>query len=258
MTYIKFLSAVFVLVFLPLAMALPSANIPLDPILSEFQTPTEAAQKILTLAQSLDQIRDPRGLFPNVYALTIQAALEKMQNGEFKNRAWVNLLILNYANLYRRIILQELTGGRKQLPLGWQLEFHYTDQRRTWTPELDLIYGIHVHIAHDLVETLLATPTDFQDPSIKADYLTITAALGTAMPKIWLAVIAHHRSVFIPSFLVRSITFQWISFLRRQAWDRAKSVSAHSVESQQRYLQDLDFSLSKKAKRYGILLPLVN
>ncbi len=181
-----------VLLLLSLLIVSPPARAE-APAASAYTSTEEAHKGLGSLARSLRAQGNRRSLFAGIYALTVQATHQKLARGEFRNPAWVRSLIVNYANIYRRTIQLELAGQRTKLPVAWQHAFEYTartvpspaEGKETWSPELDAIYGIHVHIARDLVEALFITPTDFRSASVQADYFEITEALRGTMPAIY-------------------------------------------------------------------------
>jgi hypothetical protein len=224
-----------------------------------YATPADAAASVQKLGLALRKHGNRRGLFALVYAQTIAAANQKLARGEFKNPAWVSRLIVNYANLYRRTIRAELAGQRASLPKAWQVEFNYiaSTTPREWSADLDVVYGINVHIARDLVEALLITPTDFRSPSVKSDYFLITEALNGAMPGIWDTFMDFSRSFrFLPG-LQRDVMITWIGDLRYLAWLNAVEYSGHDQAGRARLVRELDAKVAKRSLRYGTALPLL-
>lgn len=248
---LSFLVLIFGLAVNPVAWATP---LDLSPIIRDFVSPADASARIRRMASSLAIADDRRALFAQVYSLTIEAADQQLSNHEFANPQWITLLIVNYANLYRRTLLSELTGQRSKLPAGWQLEFDYSDLRIGWAPELDLIYGINVHIARDLVEALLVTPTRYNDQGLHRDFLLITEALKRAMPSIWIVAMKDRHQLPLADRIVQSMVMHWIGKLRRDAWDRA---SAAATKDWPAYLIRLDAYLAQRAHWFGLLLPLI-
>ncbi len=223
---------------------------------AEFQTPDQAAAEIAAVSRSFQKKGDPRGLFAGVYALTIQATGEGLKRGRFQNPRWVHDLVVNYANIYRRTLLLELQGQRGQLPLSWQLVFAHGDRRSQWTAELDLVYGINVHIARDLVEALHRTPTDWGSTSVRRDYLAITEILRGTMPAIWNL---YDRYAFtIPGFswIGQNVMMEWIARLRIGAWNNAYISRRYSDSRKRAFLNQLDRSELTRVQNFGLWTPL--
>lgn len=231
-----------------------------DLVKTPFTSPREAAVSIRALGLALQRQHDHRALFPLIYALTIEATERRLAAGGFRNPRWVSALVVNYANLYRETIRRELSGKRESLPLGWQLEFGYVSSASAhgrWQADLDVVYGIHVHIARDLVEALLITPTKFTTPSLRADFLLITDSLREAMPRIWRLFRNYQQDEqFLPSFQ-QSVMLKWIADLRYIAWENAESFSPYPKSVQARLIRDLDIRTTRRSKRHGALLPVV-
>lgn len=221
-----------------------------------YTSPEEAAKNIGHLADLLESYRDPRSLFPHIYSTTITGTLAKIKQGQFRNPKWVRSLVLNYANIYRRTILTELKGKRRQLPISWQLDFNYNERVRPWGPDLDVIYSIHVHIARDLVEALLVTPTNYLSKSEAQDFNLISEALKEAMPQIWRIYLRYGAGLPLPPSLQQSIMNQWIAQLRHKAWLNAKSAASLSIASQKDFLARIDRYLFERAQYFGLTLPL--
>lgn len=235
------------------------------PAARAFTTTEEAYKGIGNLARSLRAQGNRRSLFAGIYALTIQATHQKLARGEFRNPAWVRSLIVNYANIYRRTIQLELSGQRSKLPIAWQHAFNYTattvpypvEGRETWSPELDAVYGIHVHIARDLVEALFLTPAHFRSASVQSDYFQITEALRGSMPAIY-SYFSSFRTGPSPLFLVEQpMMMSWIADLRREAWVNASAYANQSAAVKQRLLSQLDRRTESRSRRHGALLLLL-
>jgi len=225
-----------------------------------YTTPQGAAASVKALGKALYKKRDRRSLFPLIYALTIDSANRKLSNGEFENPRWVRSLIVNYANIYRRTIQAELQGKRSRLPRAWQIGFSYAEKAPygSWSADRDLVYGINVHIAHDLVEALLITPTDFRSPSVRRDYFLITEALRGAMPAIWRIFVAHSNSLHLIPAIERELMVTWIGDLRYLAWMNAASWARYSKATQARLLRALDSKVARQSLNHGTLLPLLS
>ncbi len=231
----------------------------------EFKSTEEAYKGVGRIAFELRQKGDRRALFAGIYALTIEATHRKLARGEFKNTRWVQALIVNYANLYRRTLQLELSGHRSELPRGWRLAFGYIAStsarpgqgKEVWSADLDAVYGIHVHIARDLVEALWITPTRFTTPSIKADFLKITESLRSTMPAIYRYYLRFrgHASVFAP--IEQSVMMNWIAQLRARAWEDASFYQDLSKAQKAGALRKIDFHAEALARRHGVLLPLL-
>ncbi|HMN68418.1 MAG TPA: DUF5995 family protein [Bdellovibrionales bacterium] len=235
------------LLILVTVIGLDAAARPARWVAREFQTPREASQKIGAMARELEAEKDPRALFAHVYSLTIQATAKNLER--FANPAWVSRLVLNYANIYRKTVYNELRGRHTSMPLAWQFEFEYArGGRGEWKPDFDVIYGINVHIARDLVEALYVTPTDFANPSLHRDFLKISDVLTGTMPAIWSVYARFTRSLGLFPGLQQSVMTGWIRRLRAKAWNDALVKTRLSA---------LDQKCIREARRYGLWLPFM-
>ena len=224
---------------------------------ADFKTPDEAARKLQNLANQLRSANNNLSLFPSVYTITIANTMAGLRNAEFYRPQWAYQLVLNYANLYRRTIYNELSGHRERVPQGWQLDFGYCEQRTNYIPDLDLVYGINVHIARDLVEALYLTPTNFSDDLQRADFFQITEVLRQAMPQIWQVFLSYSQARNLPPSLEQDAMMNWISRLRAGVWENAKKSYHLTAKGRQNYLMQLDAWLSEQARKHGLLLPLL-
>lgn len=222
----------------------------------DFKTPTEAANAFRSLSSELRAKGDRRSLFSGIYSLTIQATAQKLERKEFENPAWVEELVVNYANLYRRTISAELKGQRAELPRGWQMAFRLAQNRDNWSPTLDSVYTINVHIARDLVQALYLTPTNFRSKSVLRDYNKITTALNSAMPKIFALFNSYGRDFALPSWMEQSVMIDWISHLRAQAWNRTVKYPRLTERQLQSYLKQIDNIVVAQNSDWGITLPI--
>jgi len=221
-----------------------------------YTTPQDASSSVRALGLELRKKGDTRALFPLVYSLTIQSAERQLARGAFRNSAWVTTLIVNYANLYRRTIQAELAGKRRTLPAGWQVEFDRSNYDG-WSADADIVYGIHVHIARDLVEALLITPTNFASPSVRADFFQITEALQETMPEIWNVFLSYSSTPRLLPGLEKSVMMTWIAELRARAWDQAVAASRYNRSAQSQFLRELDAKVARRSLRHGVLLPVL-
>lgn len=233
----------------------------------DFASVAEARRKIQDLGLEMNEQRDRRSLFARVYSLTIAATETALKNGQFEDPKWVQQLVVRYANIYRKDILKELQGQRADLPRGWQIEFNYIEENlkdlalapedRIWLADLDLIYGIHVHIRRDLVEALLSSGTDFSSPAHRHDFFQITATLRQTMPQIWNVFMEYTPTRYNVPGPGQSVMINWISDLRAEAWLTAEEWSDLNPVDQSEKLIQLDEDVAKRSARYGQLLPLL-
>ncbi len=219
-----------------------------------FTTSREAASDIYAAALALERAGDHRALFAHIYSLTIAATANRTQ--EFHNPRWVEKLVVNYANIYRETLLNELTGYRSRLPLAWKMAFAYARNRQEWSAELDAIYGINVHIARDLVEALFLTPTAFSNESVRADYFHISGILKDTMPAIWRVYVKYSRTIHLFPAFERQVMIAWIQELRVQAWEDGRQKPRLTPAQREQVLGGLDRECVRKARKWGILLPL--
>jgi Family of unknown function (DUF5995) len=240
----------FTLLTIPLAHA---AQIP-SSIKSDFRSSSRAARSIGQLAVALEANGDRRAQFAHIYSITIAATSRKLAKGAFENPDWVESLIVNYANIYRRTIRKELSGKRRELPLAWQYEFSYTE-RKDWIATFDVIYGIKVHITRDLVEALYITPTDFNNASIRRDFFRITTVLNSVMPQIWKVYARYSRSPGSGDGFSADAVSGWIGRLRQRAWEDAQATAHLSAAQKAAVLSKLDKE-SKRVRHFGILTVL--
>lgn len=230
-----------------------STNV-VDLIRRDFATPEEASTQISLLAKELRRNGDRRALFPAIYSQTIRTATRALHQGRFKNSAWVEHLIVTYANIYRRTILSELSGARQDVPQAWRLSFRLA-QSKQWSPEMDLAYGIYVHITRDLVEALYLASTPFKRLSAHADYLRITDTLKESLPLLWQEMGRYQTTVFAPDFMQQDLMMEWITKLRVRAWEDAAASYQLSSSARARVLNQLDRKIYSDDLSYGLGLP---
>ena len=234
----------------PTAFASPHQHVAHD-----YESLEEASRSIQTLSDELRALGDRRALFPAIYAITISASDRELKKGRFQAPEWTRQLMINYANLYRRTIFNELTQQNQDVPRAWQVAFQYT-RRADWSPEVDAVYGINVHIARDLVEALMVTPTDFDNEKMRGDFYFISDILKSAMPKIWAVFHLYPRALALPSFIEKQVMTSWIASLRHRVWMNAKSVRHFPLAKKYEYLDQIDRKAARQARQFGLLLPL--
>lgn len=218
---------------------------------SDFHNSSAAGRKIGKLAQHFQANGDRRGQFAHIYAITIAATVQTLKNGGFENPKWVESLITNYANIYRKTVYKELTGRRSELPVAWQYEFDFVESDR-WMATFDAIYGIKVHITRDLVEALYITPTNYEKESIRRDFFRISTVLKSAMPDIWNVYLYYSQSGSLASRFTQASVYDWIARLRARAWEDARKTAGLSGRQKAKFLSELDRE-SKRVRHFGIL-----
>jgi hypothetical protein len=234
----------------------PSDKTVLSYLSQTYISPEEASRNLGAFAAALEAREDRRSLFPHIYALTVGSTAARLAHGDFENPKWVRALVINYANIYRRTIWRELTGQCARLPLAWQLDFSYNQRAKHWAPDLDVVYGISVHISHDLVEALFVTPTNFRSPSIERDFFRISQTLSDTMPAIWAVFTRYGDSMGLPPTIEKAVMNAWIARLRQRAWNDAQSAAEAPPAEKMALLAKIDQVITELARRYGVTLAL--
>src|SRR5665647_74003 len=152
-----------------------SPEVSLATLTSLMQKPFESTQEISQTLDSagklLKQIHDPRGLFLEIYATTISGVIGRIEKGEFKNPEWIRILLINYANIYRDALANDLSGNKDAVPPAWRVAFDASRDGKE-RPGSELLTAMGAHISRDLVHALLISNTDFDSKDTKSDFLS--------------------------------------------------------------------------------------
>lgn len=235
-------------------------KIPVALLLKEpFKSPESIIESFSAAGKLLRSSNDPRGLFLEVYATTIQGVFTYLRAGNFQNPEWVRSLLINYANVYREIIYNEIINSKKALPPSWAHVFEViNDEERKISSEL--MATMEVHISRDMVHALLLSNTNFKSASIESDYLKIAKSLETQTPKIWKIINSYGKvKEILPAKWQEKILLQWTYQLRKQAWRNAEAKSMIANTKQRlSSLSSLEEEIISNVDKINVLGEFIN
>lgn len=223
-----------------------------------FTQPEQITQAFLDSGKLLHDRKDGRGLFLEVYATSSDSVNSYMIQGKFHHPEWVKQLLLSFGNIYRVIILSELTGDKAHVPRSWAQVFKAIKDKR---PRLssELMAAMQAHISRDMVFALLEVNTNFKDKTVKADYLKIAEALKNETPDIWNAIHSYgEMRQLLPVKWEEKILVAWTINLRKRAWMRAQKIAACEDEKEANKLKkQVELNAENRIEEIGMLGKLI-
>ena len=193
-----------------------------------FLNSNEIVGKFESVGKKLRLNRDGRGLFAEIYAVTMKGVFYYLDNKKFSNPDWVENLLVNFANIYRLILLNELNDNTAAIPDSWKKVFAAEKDFKIRLSS-EMMAATRVHITRDLVYALIESNTDFKSETVLADYLLIAKALKRQTPEIW-KVLKSYGPVreILPLKWEEAILVKGAIFWRKNSWSRAEFISEES------------------------------
>lgn len=110
-------------------------------------------QQMQALIQNWTSCDDSRCIFLRCYQMMTLNMLKAVEQDEFHDSNWVNLLLHRFADYYF-IALDQYEADPQAAPLVWQLAHNATRSGNTMAIQT-LLLGVNAHINYDLVLTLV-------------------------------------------------------------------------------------------------------
>jgi len=125
-----------------------------------FSSPAQVAVVLETIESFFRDRQDRRAVFATAYVAATRAVAGGIDGGFFRDKDWVTVYLLSFANLYRDALLAFDRGDIARVPRPWRRSFQLSSQAKGLVLQ-DLLLGINAHINHDLpialVEAGIAT-----------------------------------------------------------------------------------------------------
>jgi hypothetical protein len=96
---------------------------------------------------------DRRSIFLSCYSIMTRNMFQLLESGIFRDPAWVNHLLNDFAGYYFRA-LENYENSNEASPQVWRIAFNAARQPQVM-PVQHLILGVNAHINYDLVLTLV-------------------------------------------------------------------------------------------------------
>jgi len=191
----------------------------------------DAASRLTCLLSVFIDSKDFRGVFLGVYVDVTFAVIEKIEDGNyFFNNTWVGQYLVNFADLYRQRVLQQITDS-PSLPCTWRQAFE-PDRNITLIFQ-DLLLGMNAHIDYDLAIAISKTGMrpnrrqKFKDHTLVNQVLeSVYSTALTDLVKNYEPAVGNITKKLFPLI---SLAFDILLPLTRQAaWDNASMLSLAS------------------------------
>jgi hypothetical protein len=154
------------------------------PIHTQWTTPQDVLSAFRELEDQFTAAPDGRGVFVTAYLVITTKLVDKVSAGSFfHDDQWVSQYLLDFANLYRRALLEYENGNLTQVPGAWRIAFDTARSQRGNVLQA-LALGIHAHIRRDLPFALIDAGVPNAEPQQTQryqDHTRINQALAEAI-----------------------------------------------------------------------------
>ena len=175
-----------------------------------------AALRSMNLVHTqLRRQRDPRAVFPDVYAVITRRVADEVAKGEdslFLEPAWISRLAGLFAVRYFDSLTASFDDGTQRSG-AWRLAYHFAAQGRT-LPCHDALFGINAHINFDLAQGIydnIIASGHGDDPRMLAryrhDHDAVNQILEAALPEC-LAILANRYACPMTRLITRNKRLQ--------------------------------------------------
>lgn len=121
---------------------------------------------------------DRRSVFLTVYVEMTKAVIHGIKTEAFQDPAWVSTYLIEFANWYRKALVDFHQGNMEAVPRPWRLAFAASASGHTLIIQ-DLLLGVNAHINYDLAYTLHEIGIDPKRPEKLQDHNHINRILGS-------------------------------------------------------------------------------
>lgn len=156
--------------------------------MSSAADPTVLQQRLMTVAERLDeyrwryeQARDSRCVFTYAYVLLTTRIARELSTTGYVNPTWVVELAETFVGLYFAAL--DASAADEPVSPAWEATFEAMDHKRSSVLE-DLVFGITVHIVHDLPHGLRAVGLEGANGSNAHDFHALNKVMAQEVDEI--------------------------------------------------------------------------
>ena len=199
------------------------------------------------LRSSFIATKDHRLVFVSTYKRVTQEIKQELGKNTFESPKWVNLIIVDFANLY----LKALGDYYQNKPLAgaWQEAFRSNDEKYHKV-SVDLLLSMNAHISHDLPISLFNLFQAGYGPSeVKKDYFKMNEIIERLIPSFILLMSEIEKTLGQDKKGLKEwVGFYFLKKMRSSAWDEAINLYNTLRHDQPAYLEKIDRQSSESAK----------
>lgn len=186
-------------------------------------TLAEATVYFEALLDRLVKARDRRGVFVAAYVEITRGVGARIREGAFRDSAWVERYLVEFAKLYRSALEAFDAGGA--CPKAWRIAFGAAANGESSVLQ-DLVLGMNAHINGDLPLALAAAGLGPDRAIRRADHLAVNAILQAHADNVQNAVAGIYSPVlraldFATGRLDELVAGFAIAKARESAWLKA-------------------------------------
>lgn len=148
----------------------------LDLVAEPFNSVVDARERLQGTEAHFRELGDRRAVFLTVYAAMTAHVEAGIESGTFEDAAWVRRYLVDFANRYRRVLVDVERGNWSALPEPWRIAFGASTGGDTLLIQ-DALLGINAHINYDLPYSLRDVGIDPDRPAKRRDHDRINMVL---------------------------------------------------------------------------------
>jgi hypothetical protein len=153
---------------------------------------SDASSRVATIAGVFAQPGDPRGVFPLIYRIGLDAVAAALDDGRFKDPEWVQTFEIAFASRYLDNLHRHLAKDKTTLP--WAAVYNRVDNN-TATITGTLAAALNAHLISDLPESLYAS--DVRAHHV-VDFFTMSRLIWSTAPDAIAAVESSYNADLSP------------------------------------------------------------
>lgn len=151
---------------------------PIDHLTQPFESLEEVRNALQQAEKLFRAAGDRRSVFLTIYVEMTTAVIRGIETGAFQDPAWASTYLIEFANWYRKALLDFQQGNIDTVPQPWRLAFSASASGHTLIIQ-DLLLGVNAHINYDLAYTLYEIGIDPGRPKKLQDHNHINRILGS-------------------------------------------------------------------------------
>ncbi len=192
-----------------------------------FETVEDARIRLEELEAAFRGTGDRRSIFLTVYTEMTGAVETGLGSGFFADPAWVEELLVNFANHYRRAVVAYEREETHRVPAPWEIGFDATLGGETLVLQ-DALFGVNAHINYDLTYALEEVGIDPDRGRKFDDYNRINRVLDRLVDTVQDALVDVYEAANVATLdpllgpLDEELVFYGLKSGRGFAWDNAE------------------------------------
>lgn len=234
----------------------------IDAVETPFESVPDTHARLRDVAETFRTHGDRRSVFLTVYVRMTAAVEAGLDAGVFADRAWTGRTLTDFANRYRRALLDYERNDRKQVPRPWRVAFDATLGGTTVVLQ-DALLGVNAHIDYDLTHTLEQVSIDPNRTGKHRDYRRINDILARLIDAVQTSLVQVYDADTVETLdpllgpVDERLAFFALRSGRAFAWDNAELVADRRWPFVREYV-DWRIETVSTGIAYAILAPTLD